>query len=351
MGPRRSEASGERVVYLDYLRVLATFAVMLIHITGKNWFTADVRSAVWLGFDLYESAARWCVPVFVMISGALFLGKDVPIETIYKKYILRLAISFAVWSAVYALFMQGQLSTRLAALVRGRYHMWFILMIAGLYMCLPFLRPVAADAQKTRYFLILWLVFACLLPQGLRLAEDFGGSTAGDIARVVGESAENLHLHTVLGYSGYFLLGHALYRAEISPRQRRWLPAAGAAGFVLTAALTRLVSVRTGAPSENYYGYLNANVLLEAAAVFVLFKYGRYGRGRLDGWVKTLSEYSFGAYLVHVLLIDLLDSLGLDTLSFCPAISPVCIALLVFVLSFAVSAALHRIPIIKKYAV
>ena len=40
------------------------------------------------------------------------------------------------------------------ALILGPYHLWFLFMIAGLYLCQPFFRPIAADGGRSRYFLL-----------------------------------------------------------------------------------------------------------------------------------------------------------------------------------------------------
>ena len=94
----------ERTIYFDYLRVFATFSVMILHTAALNWYATDVNGFDWQVFNFYDGISRWSVPAFVMMSGTLFLNRDVSIKTIYIKYIFRMMISFIVWSAVYALF-------------------------------------------------------------------------------------------------------------------------------------------------------------------------------------------------------------------------------------------------------
>ena len=94
----------DRTVYFDYLRVFAAFAVIIIHTAAQNWYSVDVNSFEWQVLNFYDAIVRWGVPVFVMISGSLFLGKEIPLKKIYAKYILRMAISFIVWSVVYTVF-------------------------------------------------------------------------------------------------------------------------------------------------------------------------------------------------------------------------------------------------------
>ena len=89
-------------------------------------------------------------------------------------------------------------------------------------------------------------------------------------------------------------------------------------------------------------------MLCEAVAVFVFF------RERLNfpvRFMRALSQYSFWAYLVHIAVIDLLAKLGLDSLAFSPVISIPVISVIVFVISFTISAILNHIPVLKKYIV
>ena len=84
----------ERQLYLDFIRAAATIAVILIHITAQN-FHIDPHGTTW-------DALHWAVPAFLMISGAVFLEKNITIKEIFGKYIFRIAVAYVFWSAVYA---------------------------------------------------------------------------------------------------------------------------------------------------------------------------------------------------------------------------------------------------------
>ena len=93
MADERPSASS-RIDYFDYLRVVALTAVLVRHTASQNWYDIDVNGAVWRCFNVYCSLTQYCVPIFVMISGALFLGKEIPVRQIYSKYVLRMAAAF-----------------------------------------------------------------------------------------------------------------------------------------------------------------------------------------------------------------------------------------------------------------
>lgn len=342
----------DRTVYFDYLRVFASIAVVILHVSAQKWYSVDVNGFQWQVFNIFDSAVRWSVPVFVMISGSLFLGKEVPLKTIYSKYILHLATSFVIWSAIYACFTNGSLGQKLLIFVMGHHHMWFLFMIIGLYMCIPIIKPIARDKNRSGYFLVIALVFAFVIPETLMLANDFGGTRIVKLANALKEVLSDMHMDIVLGYASYFVLGHYLHRIVLSKKQRSIIYLLGAAGFITTAVLTSGVSLKTQQAYANYYEYFTVNVLLEATAVFVWFKYRQYHPGKHYKVIQNLSKYSFGVYLVHVLILEQLCArLGLNTLSFNPILFVICLSIFISVSSFAFSAILNSIPIVKKFMV
>jgi len=74
-----------RMVWIDHLRVLATFAVVVLHAAARNWYSADVHGFEWRVLNIYNGFVRWGVPVFIMISGALFLNRDIPVRQLYGR--------------------------------------------------------------------------------------------------------------------------------------------------------------------------------------------------------------------------------------------------------------------------
>jgi surface polysaccharide O-acyltransferase-like enzyme len=87
--------ANNRIISFDVLRILAAFAVVMLHVTSDR-LTTSFPSNEWEIRNVYDSFVRWCVPVFVMISGALFLnhGRSVNVGRLYKKNILHLVFIF-----------------------------------------------------------------------------------------------------------------------------------------------------------------------------------------------------------------------------------------------------------------
>lgn len=344
----------ERTIYFDYLRVFAVFAVIIIHLSAQNFESTDVNGFAWQTFNFFNSMARWSVPVFVMISGALFVGREIPVKTLYTKYVLRMVISFLAWSVVYAVFSGGYAHKidLIIELLHGHYHMWYIPMIIGLYISVPVINKIAENETVMKYYLALAFVFAFLVPWITTLAYDFAHQLIVTGVAALRLDIDYMYMNIVLGYAGYFILGYYLNKAVLGKRQRIVIYLTGIIGFVLTIGLDSAASLKVQKPWGNYYGYFNVNVLLECIGVFVWFKYRKYTWTGWNLFVQKLSKYSFGAYLVHLLVLEQLnDRFGLNSLSFHPVIAMICLGGFVFAVSFFISALLNQIPIVKKYMV
>ncbi len=345
-----TETKEQRVYYFDFLRVAAALAVMVLHVSAVDWYDTDIFSFEWSVLNFYDAVVRWAVSVFTMISGALFLNKDIPLKKIYSKYIFRIFTAFVSWSAVYVCASYALNGSTLRAVdiflkfLTGFYHMWFLFMIIGLYAIVPFVRKIAESKSLTKYFLVLAFVFVFLLPESVQIISMFSEK----YGKFAGDWVNNFDMKFVAGFTGYFLLGYYLSSSEFSIKTERAVYLAGLLGFTATVMMSLYASRFKGEPFDFYYDHYTVNVLCEAAAVFVFFRKHFNFPSRI---ILKLSQYSFGAYLVHAEVIIVLSQLGLHSLTFNPVISIPVISLLVAVISFAVSAVLNHIPVINKYIV
>ncbi len=353
-----------RIVSFDYLRVFAAYAVMLLHVSAQNWGKCDVTSTPWLIFNAYNSISRWGVSVFVMISGALFLDRDIPFSRMLKKYIPRLVTAYVFWSVIYFLLTGKGITAKLAglfgnstassvaALIRAPGHLWYLPLCCGLYLCTPLLRPIAKNESLEKLFLTLALLFSFIFPTIVTLMKDFGGENIVKIAKAFDSVLGNFGMQLVAGFSAFYVLGHFLTKTELSKKTRLFIYAAGLCGFAATILLNAAVSIKNGKPVENYYYAFTINVMLEAVSVFLLCKSLFSSPGKCYPFIRKLSEWSFGAYLIHVLILTFFkDKAGFGTFSFHPALSVPVITVIVFILSFGISAILNQIPRIRRYII
>lgn len=351
MNAENIATSENRFVYFDYLRVFASFAVILLHINGMRWYSADVNGE-WQIFNVYASMVRCAVPAFVMISGALFLGREHKIKTVYTKYILRMVTAFLFWGLIYAIDYGGGKKKILLNTIEGEYHMWFIPMIIGLYIAIPILRKITEDEKITKYFIAVTFVMTFMVPEMIQLTNDFGGKLLKDVMAAFRSDLENMDFHLVLGYLSYFVIGYYLNKMEWSKKSRLVIYLFGIVGLVTTILLDSYLAVKTQAPVSTYYLHFTVNVLMQSAALFVWFKYHSPNCKWLNKMMSQLAKYNFGAYLVHILVIRKLDAMfGLSALPIHPALLIPLMSILVFIVSFIISGIIHQIPLVKKYIV
>ena len=100
---RRIES--QRIIAFDVMRIISIFAVILLHYSSQRFYIS-FPSSEWEIRNIYDSMVRWGVPVFVMISGALFLdsNKKLSIKRLFTKNILRIICAFLFWSFIYLLY-------------------------------------------------------------------------------------------------------------------------------------------------------------------------------------------------------------------------------------------------------
>lgn len=352
---RPLQPGAERLVWADLSRVVAMFAVVVLHAAAPLLvqFHEQGAAAWWIG-NVYDSAARWCVPLFVMVSGALLLGRTQPPRRFLRSRATKVLVPFAAWTAVYffwAIWFRGR-AWEPADLLRTAierpvyYHLWFFYVLIGLYLLAPVLDVYlrAARPRELRYLLALWFAWASLLP----LLEGLFGL---EVYLSPGPATSPLML------LGYFVLGHLLRDVRPSSRQRVWLAAAFTAGLAVTAGGTYYVTVLRGGGEfdGSFYEYYSANVVVMSVALFLLLKSSRAlhaSSPRLRGALRSLSVLVLGIYLVHAMLIDVLKSgrLGfeLDASAVHPAAGVPLFALVVFAASALLVALLRRIPIVAR---
>lgn len=352
----------KRVIYFDYIRVFATIAVIVLHVASQNWNSVDCRSFEWNIFNIYDGIVRWGVPAFLMISGTLFLGREIEIKKLYSKNILRMFTAYIVWSTIYAIvtfvgnyFVDNATSmtfkTILFNIIKGGIHMWFIPMIIGLYMCVPIIKEIVAKKNIMVYFLIISFVFTFVIPQLVNMSKDFIGGIFFEYINQIHNFILNMNLRLVIGYSFYFVLGYFWEQVKLTRRQRRFVYILGGIGFIITILLNALVTWKTNVPCDTYYDNFTINVMLEAIAVYTWFKYREYDNEMINHIIQKLSKYSFGVYLVHFMIINVLYKLGIDTLKFNPILSVAIISILVIVISYLISSVMHKIPYVNKWIV
>lgn len=99
---------GSHIVWVDFLRILACFLVVLAHccdpFVGSFDGSFNFKSAVFWG-----SLVRPCVPLFAMISGVLLFPVTLEMGAFYSRRLKRVLVPLIVWSLALPLLYFGYL--------------------------------------------------------------------------------------------------------------------------------------------------------------------------------------------------------------------------------------------------
>lgn len=350
----------KRILYIDYLRIIATIAVIILHVVSQNLGKVPVSYVAWKVLNVTNCAVRWAVPVFVMISGAMFLESEKPLDIkhFYGRKVGRLITAFLFWAFVYALdkfFCGADMEMVAGTFIQGNYHLWFLYMLLGLYILVPLLRKITETKLMTEYFLAVGFVFTFLIPQAVEFLSKVDYPIIQLLVRNFSIVFTLMEFHFTLGYVYYFVLGFYLFKYEI-PVLFQWLGyILGMAGFLGTAVLTDWYSVRIGKASTLFLSSFSVNVLMMAVGVFLIAKYllsGKQAEGRVLKGILNASQYSFGIYLVHVLILEKLDAcLDREMLIWHPVVFVLGLTLGTAMISYLISAILNRVQVLKKHIV
>ncbi|AGH81832.1 hypothetical protein PCNPT3_09470 [Psychromonas sp. CNPT3] len=284
------------IFYIDFLRFIAVIAVIIIHVLGPFRFLyLQIPNADWLAAMGYNSMTRWAVPLFIMLSGALLLSSSKPFNAHYylKNRLLKVVVPFLGWTLIYALvsaFMStGSFVENATSLIMNApkeptwYHLWFFYDFIPLYFVIPFLAPILKKLTPEHIQLLVVVFFLLFLMHFLKVQSFL---------------QQNLIL-----YSGYLILGWYLFNRDNCPQLKYWL-IAGLTMLLLNFFGSWFLAMENGAYSSFFMGYKSLNTLLISAMLFVLAQsYADKITGKMRAFIKIISKYSLGIYLIHPLLL------------------------------------------------
>jgi surface polysaccharide O-acyltransferase-like enzyme len=345
-----TKAEPTHIYWIDLIRVVAVFQVILVHLSYVIFFKEDLLSPNWVAANFYDSLSRMGVPLFFMVSGYLLLGKREALTDFFRKRFWKVGIPTLFWSVAYLLwsveaYRNGTMSplgvvlSMLKAIYLGNVeiHLWFLYILIGIYLTVPILRIFvsAASRRDLTYFVVLWFVATPLFELTQRM---LGFQTA-------------LVIPVVTGYVGYFMLGYLLAELQLDCRGR----ILSTAGVILAVAITfigtNVLSAQAGSLDAYFYSYFSPPTVLATIGGFFLLKDLGQRLGKAGGSVRTISATSFGIYLIHIFVVELLRKgiLGLRLYGWLgPSAYMISLtALATFFLSFLFVFVLRKIPVLK----
>ncbi len=350
-----SENPSKNIQYFDTLRVIATLAVILIHVaTPVVNMNFGRNTGFWIIGVVLDNLVRFAVPLFLVLSGATLLTKQFTLIDFYKKRMSRVLIPLLFWLPAYWLFRwfmlrEWERPLGFDAIVRWgtdlfvregvSVHLWFVYMILLLYLFMPFISKILKSASRKSIvvFLVLWLA--------LNHLQLFGVFNTGSFSLLFQK------LYGYMLYIGYLVLGYYLQTLKSNCK----LPMVSAftlylSTVVFASLVTYYLSVPSGKQTLTAMNTFTLNTFLQVIAVYFLLKNIEFKNKYLVLFIQMMSNYSFGIYLVHIMVISLFYRIGIFWTMTHPLISVPLVVILTLITSFIVIFLLRKIPFMARFA-
>ena len=279
-----------RIAYIDWLRVVTCFAVIIFHISGRCGYTFNISLEDHTIMEMIHSLVRWCVPIFIMISGTFFLNpeKKICIRKLLTHNTLRIVTAFLFWSFVYASynFIGSDDSNRIRGyiiqFIGGHFHMWFLLLIVGLYISTPIFRLISNNRKIMDYLICISIIFNFAIPFILEITNIFIPCLQ-PIVRLFQSHLVNLNLQAIGGYITYFFLGYYLSTTTLNKRKETLIIAIGIIASIAIVGLTYISLKKTFSSRGELFHFCSLLVMLQSVATFLICKRLFYNTDKIFG--------------------------------------------------------------------
>lgn len=325
-----------RIVFLDYIRVVACFLVMLVHSSecfyggGGFGLATDMSlipneaSRFWVAF--YDGfVARTCVPLFMIVSAFLLvpLKPGQTMSSFYKRRFTRILPPFLIFMVLYCIlpplfgWMGWDQGLHELKMIPFNFpstggHLWFMYPLISLYLIIPVVSPwlEKATAKEERIFLAIFAL-STFIPWIHRfITKELWGECFWN-----GFTA----LWYCSGYLGYLVMAYYI-RVHLDWSRKRKL-AVGWACFLLGSAFTFFAFWCKAVPGvpmptpdvEWAWEFCMPNLLVSTFGLFLVFSCIQ--RKEAPALVTNISKRSYGMYLMHMLYLIPISMLviGSDT--------------------------------------
>lgn len=290
---------------IDVLRILAAFAVVVIHI--MSLYTNEVLNSsksLWWFANIFNSFSRWSVLIFIMISGSLLVNDKSFQDTnlFFKKRVSRILIPLVFWSMFFIGFninITGFFTTEdtIGRLYIGEpyYHLWYLFLIVGVYFVTPVISLVYANYNaKSRGKIIICIFIA--------------GAINSMWSKYFGQKNQ-FSVFKFLPYIGCFMIGKEIFLSQIRYNQYFYLVMWFLSSIVIAIMTGMLRHVHK--EITYFYDYLYPLVIVQSISFYVLMKKFMFDKNLSDQFKKVLAKGSMltlGIYIVYPIIIELVTN-------------------------------------------
>lgn len=342
-----------RILWVDWLKFLAIFGVIGIHISSFLLTSDFLFSFEWYQGVIAGSMFRFGIILFIMASGFLILRKQQSIQDVPRR-VIKILLPFIFWLIVYAVIkvvFKHELGPTwgiydlLWFIFRGfldptiiSVQFWYVYMILGLYILSPIISTWIQNVsiKEIEFYIWIWLIISIL---------------------------QFFNVHSLLfdylryftGAIGYFILGYYLSIKQDELFRNRSF---GVILFIIGSAITIIGTIGLSFATNNQsllfikLGDITPGACLQGIGLFIIIFNTNFNKlgANINNIVVKISKMSYGIYLSNILVINFLDFFHLINLGGFTLLRIFIYIVLVLVISSVVIEIMDRLPILRLFS-
>lgn len=285
-----------KMPWINVVRAVAALVVVMVH-SAAPYLYVDFGVKWWTG-NIFDSLSRIGVPLFFMITGAVFLHKDEPQMIFYKKRASRILFPLLFWSLIYYLYVNLYVNDGIFDIVIFiqklfsndiHYHLWNLYAFILIYLMVPILRKVVKHIPVN--YILFYAIVSGLIPTVSKWLVVY------DIKLAIFSNPFSSAL-------AYVLLGYAITHKGLYIKHIKLY---GVLAVLTIIIGTYLFTDYNGSFHGIFYDRFGIAVMIYATTIFMVIKSNatrleHFGKSKL---IKTLNNCSFGIYLIHPLFLSI----------------------------------------------
>ena len=293
-----NKAKTDKLYELDYMRVIACLAVIIVHITAIGTTDYIQGSLPHIIILILNRSLKFTTPVFIFLSGVTsfysYRKKEFEYLPFIKKRMVKVLIPYIVWCVIYyAVYMEKRLygfypfdmQDFMDKVFNGTmsYHLYFVIIIVQMYIVGPVFYKLLKKSGNRVAILIISSIITALCAEFIRY-----------------ENSDRLFLK----YMFFFMLG--IYVTLEYDRYTSWINKHKA---LISALYVVCAAVYTAVSYYNLSIYVGVWFLFSVVSVFFVYLVGLVMKKLMKNiypFVKLFGQSSYYIYLMHPLVLTLM---------------------------------------------
>ena len=336
----------KRLIWADIVRILAVYFIVVLHVVSiPNPLQTNFI------YSMGITIADTCVPLLVMLSGALLIGRQESYQTFLRKRVSRVVVPWVTWTAIFTVIVVYFQATISFGSIIHVFHLlfipffWFIVLVCSLYAITPALRIFARSAKTRDIFIVilLWYAALSLLPT-IRNTQAFPLHVGDNVVQLV------------VNFIGYFLLGYLISKIKL---QKKYVPLIVMLFLLSFLGRSFLEYYSTHSHQQLISGsdFIDPTLVIVSSSLFSLLYLGeeiyqKISNSFIRNSLPIISRATLGIYFVHYLFLNreplpmFIETTSLVHISY--NIDMFINAFIFYIISLFIILVLVKIPLIKN---